>query len=83
MQHPFFWQPKWSLLIHCIDVPALTPAVQLFLLFPVMLSASDDQQYQRIESEATLIDALILADIQRLAARYIGQNKKVFKMIPR
>ncbi|MDC9596643.1 hypothetical protein [Xenorhabdus anantnagensis] len=42
-------------------------------------SASDDLQYQWVEAEIALIEAIMLAGIQRLAANILGKMRKCLK----
>lgn len=44
--------------------------------------ATDDQQYQRLQAEAAIINVLSVQDINKIAHHWLGENEKVFKLIP-
>ncbi|MEQ4693936.1 M16 family metallopeptidase [Providencia manganoxydans] len=44
--------------------------------------AADDQLYQRLNQETTIVHQLQVEDINRIAHQYLGQNTKVFMMTP-
>ncbi len=44
--------------------------------------ATDDQDFSRLSHETEMLNALTVADINVVAARYLGQNEQIFKLTP-
>ncbi len=45
-------------------------------------TAADDKNFARLDQELAIWNRLTVADINRAAARYLGQNEKIFMLTP-
>ena len=45
-------------------------------------TAADDKNFARLDQELAIWNRLTVADINRAAARYLGQNEKTFMLTP-